>query len=223
MRFLSVARRASADRSRRRGAGFTLIELLAVILIISILIATLVPMVNDAIEAAKVRGCAGNLGEIYKGMQLYYIKYKSVPSGSGVRFFADLIDREAIENTRTNAERLTCPSVEKSALAIGQLPFEEWWTDLDQIDGSYSAYAGRDMKNHPLRQWPASGKEPLVADDNDGGMNHRTTTNVLYADGSVQTFELPDLRNQGLVPEDESVLVVGPDSPVADLTKMSLD
>jgi prepilin-type processing-associated H-X9-DG protein len=140
-----------------------------------------------------------------------------------VRFFASIYAKGAIEKTKTNAERLTCPSIEKSSLAIGQLPWEEWWVDLESVDGEYSAYAGRDMKNHPLRQWPAAGTEPLVADDNDPALNHRTTTNVLYADGSVQTFELNDLQEQGKVTREETTLVVGPDSPVPDLTKLTLD
>jgi prepilin-type N-terminal cleavage/methylation domain-containing protein/prepilin-type processing-associated H-X9-DG protein len=208
----------------RARAGFTLIELLAVILIISILVATLTPMVNDAIESAKVRACAANLGEIYRGLQLYNIKYKGIPNQSGVKFFAALVSREAIENTKTNAERLTCPAVEKGSLAIGQLGWEEWWKDLERVDGSYSAYAGRDLKNFPLRQGlTSSGKEPLVCDDNDPQLNHRTTTNVLYADGSVQTFELPLLKEEGKVTPDETVLRVGPDSPVEDLTKFTLD
>ena len=205
-------------------AGFTLIELLAVILIISILVATLTPMVNDAIESAKVRACAANLGEIYKGLQLYNIKYKGIPNQGGVKFFAALIARGAIENTKTNAERLTCPSIDKSALAIGEMEWEEWWKDLDRVDGTYSAYAGRDLKTFPLRQGlTSSGREPLVCDDNDGGLNHRTTTNVLYADGSVQTFEFKALQEEGKITPDETVLRVGPDSPVEDLTKFTLD
>jgi prepilin-type N-terminal cleavage/methylation domain-containing protein/prepilin-type processing-associated H-X9-DG protein len=205
-------------------AGFTLIELLAVILIISILVATLTPMVNDAIEAAKVRACAANLGEIYKGLQLYNIKYKGIPNQSGAKFFASLISRGAIETTKTNAERLTCPAIDKSSLAIGEMEWEEWWKDLDRVDGSFSAYAGRDLKNFPLRQGlTSSGKEPLVCDDNDGSLNHRTTTNVLYADGSVQTFEFEALKEEGKVTPDETVLRVGPDSPVEDLTKFTLD
>jgi prepilin-type N-terminal cleavage/methylation domain-containing protein/prepilin-type processing-associated H-X9-DG protein len=210
--------------SRLARAGFTLIELLAVILIISILVATLTPMVNDAIEAAKVRACAANLGEIYKGLQLYNIKYKGIPNQSGVKFFAALISREAIENTKTNAERLTCPGVDKSALTIGTIEWEEWWKDLERVDGTYSAYAGRDLKNFPLRQGlTSSGREPLVCDDNEGSLNHRTTTNVLYADGSVQTFELPLLKEEGKVTPEETILRVGPDSPVEDLTKFTLD
>jgi len=217
-------RTAPLARARRRSRGFTLIELLAVILIISILVATLTPMVNDAIENAKVAGCAANLREIYKGFVLYDTKYKGIPNYTGVKFFAALIAKGAMENTKTNAERLTCPAVDKSALALGDLPWEEWFTDLERVDGSYSAYAGRDTKGYPLRQGLSSpGTEPMVCDDNDGGKNHRTTTNVLYADGSVQTFELLDLQEKGVLTKDEEVLTVGADSPVPDLTKFSLD
>ena len=204
--------------------GFTLIELLAVILIISILVATLTPMVNDAIESAKVRGCASNLGEIHKGLVLYNIKYKGIPNQGGVKFFASLIARGAIENTKTNAERMTCPAIDKSSLAIGELPYDEWWMDLERVDGTYSAYAGRDLKGFPLRQGlSSSGKEPLVCDDNDPELNHRTTTNVLYVDGSVQTFEFKALQEEGKITPDETTLVVGPESPIEDLRKFTLD
>jgi hypothetical protein len=62
-----------------------------------------------------------------------------------------------------------------------------------------------------------------VADDNDGGMNHRTTTVVLYADGNVGTFEIADLEDDGTLMEDEALLIVGPDSPLLVLRKLSLD
>src|SRR6185503_17199024 len=105
------------------------------------------------------------------------------------------------ENTKTSAQKLTCPGVDIGGLAIGQIDDpEQWFANLDSIDGDYSSYAGRDTKNFPLRKFPGSGKEPLVADDNVGDPdqgNHRTTTNVLYADGSVGTFELFELREKG--------------------------
>jgi|SRR5688572_1474731 len=219
--------RLPATVSPRTGlarAGFTLIELLAVILIISILVATLTPMVNDAIEGAKVSACAANLRSIYTGFTLYNTKYKGIPSQGGAKFFAALISKGAMENTKTNAERLSCPAIDKSALALGEMEWQEWWNELDRVDGTYSAYAGRDLKNFPLRQGlSSSGNEPLVCDDNDGGLNHRTTTNVLYADGSVQTFEFKALQEEGKLTKDETTLVVGPDSPVEDLTKFTLD
>jgi prepilin-type N-terminal cleavage/methylation domain-containing protein/prepilin-type processing-associated H-X9-DG protein len=202
-------------------AGFTLIELLAVILIITLLATFLLPMVNDAFSAGENVACQTNLSNIHKGIILYKTKYRKLPNESGVRFFAQLYSREAIEQSKTNAERLTCPAVDKGALTIGDMPWEEWWTDLEAIEGNYSSYAGRDSKEYPLRKLKAD--EPLVCDDNDPLMNHGTTTNVLYGDGSVQQFENVLLREEGVMAEEEEVLIVGPDSPVEDLQKMSLD
>ena len=106
------------------------------------------------------------------------------------------------------------------ALYIGSIPWNEWWKNLDDVNGDYSAYAGRDCKRHPLRK--LTGTEPLVADDNDGAMNHATTTNVLYGDGSVQGFQIETIREEGLLMDDE-ILYVGIESQVEDLQKLSLD
>lgn len=205
-----------------RRLGFTLIEILAVMVIIGILAFFLVRNLPDYFDAAEVRACSSNLSELHTGMMLYKSKYDRIPSRSGVAFFAELVSRGAMTSTKTNARRLTCPGVDIGSLAIRDLPPEEWWKDVELVDGTWSAYAGRDCDQYPLRKFPGEGKEPLVADDNDGGMNHRTTTNVLYADGSVQTFELFVERENGLVGPEEPLLV-GPDSPIEDLRKLSLD
>lgn len=93
------------------------------------------------------------------------------------------------------------------------------------LDGTYSAYAGRDMKLYPLKKFPGSGKNVIVADDNDGGEgNHRTATVCLYDDGSVGVFELFDLYDKGTLNKDsDPYLKVGPESPVEALQKLSLD
>ena len=54
-------------------------------------------------------------------------------------------------------------------------------------------------------------------------MNFETTTLGLYGDGSVQTFEIELLKEEGVLDPEEEYLPVGPESPVEDLRKISLD
>ncbi|HTF89631.1 MAG TPA: prepilin-type N-terminal cleavage/methylation domain-containing protein [Planctomycetota bacterium] len=209
-------------RSSARGlrAGFTLIEMLAVILIITILMTFLIPKAVEAIDQAKVTGCRKNMQEIYAGFQLYQTKFENkMPNKSGVRFFAELIALKVWEDTKESSKRLNCPNAQHPPGTEGT-PQEEWYTDLERLDGTWSSYAGRDCKQFPLKSM--SGKEPLVADDNDGGGNHKTATVVLYGDGTAQTFELGPLVVDGTIQKDEQ-LIVGPESQVEDLKKFSLD
>jgi len=206
-------------------AGFTLIELLAVILIIGILMTFLLPKIPEAIDAARVTACKKNMQEIYSGLLLYDNKHGDLPHGSGVKFFAALIADKVWDNGKASAQKLSCPAVKRGALSgIANLDNpDDWYDHLDQIDGTYSAYAGRNMKDFPMRKFPGGPKDALVADDNDPEMNHRTTTVVLFADGNVATYELSDLVKNGTLHEDEKTLLVGPDSPVEELRKLSRD
>ena len=213
------------DTRSRRG-GFTLIELLAVILIISILMAFLLPKIPEAIDRSKVTACKKNLQEIYSGLMIHQDKHGRVPDKSGAQFFGTLVSKGVWENTDASVQKLTCPGVDIGALSIGSMEPTEWFANIDAVDGTYSSYAGRDMKNSPLKKFPGSGKEPLVADDNDGSDtegNHRTTTVVLYADGNVGTHELFELREKGVIDDTVEVLKVGPDSPLEELRKLSID
>jgi len=204
-------------------AGFTLIELLAVMLIIGILMAFLVPQIPKAMDRTYVSACRANLDNIGKGLIEYHATFKKWPSESGARFHCCLIGDKIWEATPSNAKRLTCPNVSSDSLAIRGLPEEEWYVDLEMIDGSYSAYAGRNTADHAIRLKTPSGKKVLVADDNDPDGNHRTTTLALMGDWTVREYELVDLQKRQLVDEEAEWLVVGSESPLEELQELSLD
>ena len=221
---MHLARPAFRKLESTLKAGFTLIELLAVILIIGILMTFLLPRIPEAIDHAKVTACRKNMQEIYNGLNLYYAKFNRAPNQSGVKFFAMLIDKGCFDNTDAVVKKLTCPGVDIGVLELNNIPDpKQWFVPLDKVDGRYSSYAGRNCKEFPLRSWPPGSDEVLVSDDNDPSMNHRTSTVYLLGDGSAATFELKDDKIRALLGPDVNVLVVGKDSPVPELRKLSLD
>ena len=96
--------------------GFTLVELLVVIAIIGILIALLLPAVQQAREAARRTSCTNNLKQIALALQTYHDSFGSFPPG----YLADNVtasDPASAEKGRGFAwSALILPQIEQTAL-----------------------------------------------------------------------------------------------------------
>lgn len=104
----------------KRRQGFTLIELLAVLAIIGILAAIIVPKIGDATGKARRLACATNMKNIVKAMQIYHedrgrSPVTAIATDSTLEIFGNLYYVETDENGDqkagvTSMKLFNCPS-----------------------------------------------------------------------------------------------------------------
>jgi prepilin-type N-terminal cleavage/methylation domain-containing protein len=161
-------------RSRPRGPspgmlhGFTLVELLAVIAIIGILIALLLPAVQAAREAARRMQCANNLKQIGLALHNYHDAHKQFPIGSLCAGGAQFGHPEW-----PNVLFYLLPYAEQNSLYQGMAPMIAS-TQRPWYSGAASA-------------WPAAVRDKAVAtylcpSDGQGGQTKAFTNGVSGAD-----------------------------------------
>lgn len=111
--------------SPRRGA-FTLVELLAVMTLVGVLVALLLPAVQQAREASRQAKCTNNLHQIAIAMQNYHDSFRSFPSGY-------VLAARGYDNTLPSAQKPSRDSDDMGEslkceflLANGQDTVREW-------------------------------------------------------------------------------------------------
>ena len=135
---------------RRRRPGFTLIELLVVIAIIEILVAMLLPAVQQAREAARRATCKNNLMQIGVALQNYEMAHRCLPPGT--------IDRTGPIESRATGYHMSW--------FVQLLPYIDEGNVYRHIDFGQSIYAkaNSEARAQPLAvlQCPSSFLMPTV-------------------------------------------------------------
>ncbi len=120
---------------RRSRPGFTLIELLVVIAIIAILVALLLPAVQQAREAARRTQCKNNLMQIVLALHNYEMAHECLPPGS--------VDA----NRPIRSE----PKGYHYSWIVQLLPYLDQASTFQHFDGTLGVY---DVANLPPRKVP---------------------------------------------------------------------
>ena len=209
---------------RRQAGGFTLIEILVVIVILSLLMAYLLPKITSGTNAAKQMACQSNMRQnFYAPMQAYKVSHSGkLPKPSGIHMLWALWKSGVIEHTEKNMEKFFCPGVEHGGEEdrmeeLKALGVDNIWKvreDFTSLDTDYAVIARRKKMD--------SGRTPWMADDNEFGNNHPNGINILYGDGTAKFLSRDqDLKEWWDEEDPDFVFPVGPNSPHPDLQKLT--
>lgn len=196
-------------RRRHSRTGFTLIELLAVIAVIGVLVAILIPVVGKVRQNARDANCKSNLKQIGTAYLLYVQDNKGkVPTdGGGVgAVWTQQLDPYMIRIADTNMRQMyKCPSVEEDSAA-------EWWrSDYGaNIHGAVRDSSFTTTAPVMLNGIPSPGQTIAFIDwipkwrfarafeyaqvngvDKDRVFRHGGRVNAVYVDGRVDVLSWP--------------------------------
>lgn len=151
--------------SQRR--GFTLVELLVVIAIIGVLVALLLPAVQQAREAARRMSCSNNLKNLGLALHNYHDTYQTFPSGHLYQGHFDGNPNSSAGGTGFG-------------WAIGLLQYIEQGNQFDRFDPRYPAGENTITRNREVCQTPlalfACPSDTKPPQQNDGAIPNSATS-----------------------------------------------
>jgi hypothetical protein len=191
--------------------------------IITLLAAALLPPVFEV--GARSRKVADTLALRWHHAQLLRFEgmHGSFPRQAGHKFVLAPWVLGVVEHTRANRDRYFSAALGEDAhvLDLEEKSVDDIWPDFASLCSADTHFAGRGPEG---RRHLTSGREILMATDNEGGNVYRDgSVLMLFGDGTVT--ELPRVPGQlefG-APADlklEFCLLVGADSPHPDLRKL---
>lgn len=178
--------RITPHGSRFATSAFTLIELLAVVAIIGLLAALLLPVLSKAREAARGTACLSNLRQIGLALQIFVqdnqnrmpVMYDA-PLGTNTPSTLATIDI-VLTHQLGSTRILKCPSDDKELFALTRSSYA-WNTLLNGQDADRLRVFSIDFDPHQI---------PLVFDKEafHRARGEKKGVNYLYADGHIKNL-----------------------------------